>query len=1129
MLKKCLISLGLISSLFVFVVSVQAAINSYSASNFESISCLVVSDYISGFFTPWDDIVTVTLTGTGFGDRDLDDDTLEVIYIPVNSKLFRVYRGQREEGDYFGLQSWSDTEIQFEFKSALAESIESYVIFEIYNSPIDDNGVCVSGDLSLEPEACTEDTWECGDWDTCSIEGIETRSCSLTDDCDLVESEEPETTQSCTPACTEDTWECGDWDTCSIDGIETRSCSLIDDCDLVESEEPETTQSCTPACTEDIWECGDWHACSENGEQERSCSLIDDCDLVESSSPDIKQSCTLECSEDTWECSDWDVCSVDGIETRSCSLIDDCDLVDSDEPETTQSCTPGPTITSLSPSTIYPGTEVTVIGYGFGEYYNTYGRYGDLLLGGEDMDVNSSDWEDTQIVFTVPEDATGSSSVQVSLDYDVASNYYSFTISEVPVVLPTITSISPQSITPGDTITIKGSDFGDEQDDSDIIVDGMNYAFYGSVTSWSDTEIEYLTTVSVSTSMKIGIRNCASSSGCQDIYGEYFYLQPEITRIYNKYNVVGEPLTIHGNYLKSENIRSDSADVYSLEVFFDGVSATETLSEWTDDQIVVAIPEGATDGYITIELTSDGTTDKVTATGPYFDVSDTISNDEYSAYQDYFQQVNIPGAWSISADRRDIVVAVIDSGVDITHPDLENAIWENENEIADNGIDDDGNGYIDDIYGWDFRSDSNNTTPASNHGTQVAGIIAAEINNSEGMAGVNPNAKIMSLNIFSSEESGTSVTYVTEAIHYAVDNGAEVINLSIGTGNDSYDSAYQEAFDEPLQYAYDHNVLVVAAAGNGNADKEGYYLNETPQSPVCNNGDGNIVIGVGSVDSDNDQTSWSNYGDECVDIWAPGEKILSTSMTIYSDGEFQDDDYQRNQGTSFSAPIVTGVVSLLKAAYEDLTSEQAVDFLLNNANGGVLDAYQTLKDADSNPPVNEQEVESEVVAESTEPVFNDVSESVQYFDAILYVENQGIVEGYDDGYYRPVNLINRAEFTKILIEAVHSSDVSEEDGATCLSDVVETEWYAKYVCFAKENEIIEGYPDGTFLPDQYINVAEALKITLETYFDDIPDVDGEWYQKYWDYAENADYIIWDSPAEYLSRGEMAELIYRIEN
>lgn len=171
-----------------------------------------------------------------------------------------------------------------------------------------------------------------------------------------------------------------------------------------------------------------------------------------------------------------------------------------------------------------------------------------------------------------------------------------------------------------------------------------------------------------------------------------------------------------------------------------------------------------------------------------------------------------------------------------------------------------------------------------------------------------------------------------------------------------------------------------------------------------------------------------------------------------------------------------------------------------------------------------------VVQNEESNLFNDVSSGDEYFDAIFFVKSQGIVEGYSDGTYKPESNINRAEFTKILIGSAFPDEV-DYSGDYSFSDVSSTAWYAKYIFLAKREGIITGYPDGTFKPDQTVNVAEALKITLETYFDDIPDVDGAWYQKYWDFASTHNYLVpeWYSIENQLTRGQMAELIYKIKN
>ncbi len=172
-------------------------------------------------------------------------------------------------------------------------------------------------------------------------------------------------------------------------------------------------------------------------------------------------------------------------------------------------------------------------------------------------------------------------------------------------------------------------------------------------------------------------------------------------------------------------------------------------------------------------------------------------------------------------------------------------------------------------------------------------------------------------------------------------------------------------------------------------------------------------------------------------------------------------------------------------------------------------------------------------ATSTNPnnsIFEDVSEATNYSTAIKFVKENGIVQGYTDNTYKPDKKINRAEFTKILAEAKYGNEIKITDEDDCFTDVKRGTWYSKYVCFSKNKGLIEGYPDGSFGPDLNINIMEALKIALEAFYEDIPAIDGVWYEKYWQFAEqnNLTLPVWTTPSHQISRGEMAELIYRIK-
>ncbi len=240
--------------------------------------------------------------------------------------------------------------------------------------------------------------------------------------------------------------------------------------------------------------------------------------------------------------------------------------------------------------------------------------------------------------------------------------------------------------------------------------------------------------------------------------------------------------------------------------------------------------------------------------------------------------VDGPEAWDIETGDPSIIVAVIDTGVDYRHPDLAGNIWHNSGEIAGNGLDDDGNGFVDDTVGYDFLDGDNDPMDPSGHGTHVAGIIAAEGNNGTGITGVGWTLKIMALKAGGASGFFLSSTLI-QAINYAVDNGAKVINASWG-GDDS-DPAMRGAIDN----AKTQGVLFVAAAGNSgrNIDSQPFY----PASYDLSN-----IVSVAASDQDDGLASFSNFGPSSVDVGAPGSNILSTNVkkTILWSDNFDDGD-----------------------------------------------------------------------------------------------------------------------------------------------------------------------------------------------------------------------------------------------
>ncbi len=251
------------------------------------------------------------------------------------------------------------------------------------------------------------------------------------------------------------------------------------------------------------------------------------------------------------------------------------------------------------------------------------------------------------------------------------------------------------------------------------------------------------------------------------------------------------------------------------------------------------------------------------------------------------QRVNgsrgIPGAdisaiaaWDVETGRRDIVIAVIDSGVAFDHPDLMNNIWTNTGEIPDNGIDDDGNEFTDDVHGWDFVNNDNNPSDYSKdlygdgHGTHVAGIIAAEGNNGIGATGIMWQAQIMPLQIFDLfEDSPFNATtlVVLEAVLYAVENGAKIINCSFGG------PSFSRFLFEAYQLAGENDILVVAAAGNDAHDNDRFFT--YPASYDLEN-----IISVAATEQNDALASYSNYGATSVDVAAPGGS--GSRSNIYS-------------------------------------------------------------------------------------------------------------------------------------------------------------------------------------------------------------------------------------------------------
>jgi subtilisin family serine protease len=296
--------------------------------------------------------------------------------------------------------------------------------------------------------------------------------------------------------------------------------------------------------------------------------------------------------------------------------------------------------------------------------------------------------------------------------------------------------------------------------------------------------------------------------------------------------------------------------------------------------------------------------------------------------------IDAPEAWSLTTGDPAFIVAVIDTGVEYTHEDLANNIWVNPGEIPDDKIDNDGNGFNDDVHGWDFyRNDNDPMDLRDGHGTHVSGTICAEANNGIGVSGVAWHCNIMALRFIGPFGGYTSDAIA--ALNYAVDKGVKVSNNSWGGGG------YSQALYDAIQNAGNSGHLFVTAAGNGGQDSVGDNTDIAPHYPSSY--DLGNIIAVAATDNQDRLAGFSNYGLLSVDLGAPGVDIASTMLS----------GYYWSSGTSMAAPHVTGVAALISDLHPELTLTEIKDRILNTVrpidahtgktvSGGVVNAYAAL-------------------------------------------------------------------------------------------------------------------------------------------------------------------------------------------
>jgi len=275
------------------------------------------------------------------------------------------------------------------------------------------------------------------------------------------------------------------------------------------------------------------------------------------------------------------------------------------------------------------------------------------------------------------------------------------------------------------------------------------------------------------------------------------------------------------------------------------------------------------------------------------------------------RMIQAPEAWDVQKGSKAVMVGVIDTGVDANHKDLRDNIWQNPGESGNgkenNNIDDDNNGFVDDVRGWDFVNNDNNPFDDNEHGSHVSGSVGAVGNNAEGVAGVSWNVSLIPLKFLDANGSGSTIDAV-EAIIYGTNVGAKILSNSWGGGGRS------QALEDAINFANDNGVLFVAAAGNESANND-----QAPSFPA--NYEVENVISVAANTESDRLAGFSNFGEKSVELAAPGNQILST---------VPGDRYAFLSGTSMATPHVSGAAALIWSQYPNMTMQQLIIRLLGS-------------------------------------------------------------------------------------------------------------------------------------------------------------------------------------------------------
>ena len=451
------------------------------------------------------------------------------------------------------------------------------------------------------------------------------------------------------------------------------------------------------------------------------------------------------------------------------------------------------------------------------------------------------------------------------------------------------------------------------------------------------------------------------------------------------------------------------------------------------------------------------------------DFEDYIPNDPSYSSCWHLNKIQANLAWDLGTGNSNVVVSIVDDAITINHPDLQNVIWVNPNEIPNNGIDDDNNGYIDDINGWDTYTNDNDPSPHSNtpawaHGTHCAGIAGAHTDNNIGISSVGFGVSLMAVK---TADNNGLVNQTWDGVYYSIVSGADVISCSWSSGS------YSQTNNNIIEFGINNGSIIVAASGNNGAN-----LASNPKYPACYNG----VICVANTTSSDTKAGSSNYGTR-IDVAAPGSSILSTIP--YS-------GYDTKTGTSMSAPMVAGLLGLMKSFSPNSTNEQLISCMksacddidaVNPSYAGLLgngriNAYNALLCL--SPPNADFVVKNQ----------DDCSGEIQFFDATLGVpkswawdfDGDGII---DDTTSTAVSYFNQSgsyntsltvsnDFgtdTKTIQNAFNISLIDApiiEDFYTCIGDSIslEANGYTNLNWYINENDFDERYSGEEVITDK---------------------------------------------------------------